>query len=159
MFTSQINRGWRRQGGPNVAALAGIPPFDRYPARMLTPLAVNADRLKLPEGTVLAREGSRARQVVGVVAGTVGAGRGGRPIGVLGPGTWIGTTELLEDRPHGLSFVAGEGLEVLVLTAPAFRWAASTLPGLGAQCALAQWRAQQAADPAPGGYSRSGLIG
>jgi hypothetical protein len=34
------------------------------------------------------------------------------------------------DRAHDCTLVAGEGLEVLVLNGPAYRWAVQTLPGL-----------------------------
>jgi CRP-like cAMP-binding protein len=120
----------RRSRRPDLSALAGIPPFDRYRGNMLTPLAVNADRLRLAAGTVVARQGRRAREVVVVVAGVLLATHGDRPAGLLGPGSWIGAAEVREERAHGVTLVAGEGLEVLVLTAPAYRWAVQTLPGL-----------------------------
>jgi hypothetical protein len=113
-----------------VTVLTGVAPFDRYPPAMLAPLAVHADRLEMRDGTVVAQEGQRAREVAVVVAGVLLAHRGGRPIGLFGPGTWVGAAELLDDRPHALTLVAGEGLEVLVVTVPAYRWALQTLPGL-----------------------------
>jgi CRP-like cAMP-binding protein len=121
----------RARRRPDVSVLAAVPPFDRYARSSLAPLVPHADRLRVADGTVVAREGYRARQLVIVTAGVLLASRDGRPIGALGPGTWIGADELLEDRAHDYTLVAGEGLEVLVLNGPAYRWAAQTLPGLG----------------------------
>jgi CRP-like cAMP-binding protein len=120
----------RARRRPDVTVLAAVPPSDRYARSSLAPLIPHADRLRVAEGTIVAHEGHRARQVVIVVAGVLLATRGGRPVGAMGPGTWIGAAELLEDRAHDCTLVAGEGLEVLVLNGPAYRWAVQTLPGL-----------------------------
>jgi CRP-like cAMP-binding protein len=100
--------------------------------------------LLLADGTVVAREGHRAGQVVVVTAGVLLATRAGRPVGALGPGTWIGAEEVLADRTHDCTLVAWEGLEVLVLTVPAYRWAVQTLPGLAEVRVLDLRRAQAA---------------
>ena len=120
-------RGRRR---PDVSVLAEVPPFDRYAHTSLAPLVPHADRLRLADGAVVVREGHRAREVVVVVAGALLATRDGRPVEALGPGTWIGGDELLADRAHDCTLVALEGVEVVVLNGPAYRWAIKTLPGL-----------------------------
>jgi CRP-like cAMP-binding protein len=79
---------------------------------------------------VVVREGHRARELVVVVSGALLATRGGRPVEALGPGTLIGDEEVLADRAHDRTLVALEGVEVLVLNGPAYRWAVQTLPGL-----------------------------
>jgi hypothetical protein len=56
--------------------------------------------------------------------------RSKQPVGAFGPGTAVGGAELLTGAVHQATLVAGEGLEVLVLAGPAFRYAAQTLPGL-----------------------------
>jgi CRP-like cAMP-binding protein len=127
-----------------VAVLAEVPPFDRYARTSLAPLIPHADRLRLAEGTVVVREGHRARQLVIVVAGALLATRGGRPVGALGPGTWIGGDEVLADRAHDSTLVALEGVEVLVLNGPAYRWAVQTLPGLADARVLDLRRAEDA---------------
>ena len=111
------------------SALAGVAPFDRYDARTLAPLGRHADRLRVGEGTVLAHAGRPAREVIRVLAGEVSLIT---PGGVerRGPGTWIGAEPLLARTAHRATVVAGAGVEVLVLPAPAFRWAAQVLPGL-----------------------------
>jgi CRP-like cAMP-binding protein len=116
----------------DVTRLAEVPPFDRYARTSLAPLIPHADRLLIADGTVVVREGRRARELVIVVAGALLATRAGRPVGALGPGTWIGAQELLSDGAHDCTLVAAEGLEVLVINGPAYRWAVQTLPGLAA---------------------------
>jgi CRP-like cAMP-binding protein len=120
----------RARRRPDVALLAEVPPFDRYARTSLAPLIPHADRLRIADGIIIIREGQRARQLVIVVAGALLATRGGRPVGALGPGTWVGAQELLTGSAHDCTLVAAEGLEVLVLNGPAYRWAVQTLPGL-----------------------------
>jgi CRP-like cAMP-binding protein len=120
----------RARRRPDVTVLAEVPPFDRYARTSLAPLIPHADRLRVADGTVVVREGRRARQLLIVVAGALLATRGGRPVGALGPGTWIGGEELLTDGTYDCTLVAAEDLEVLVLNGPAYRWAIQTLPGL-----------------------------
>ncbi|MGH9112361.1 MAG: cyclic nucleotide-binding domain-containing protein [Acidimicrobiales bacterium] len=123
----------RRRADPSV--LLGVAPFDRYRRRALAPLAAHADRLRVTSGTVFAREGHLARELVIVLSGAVLATRGGQPVGAFGPGTAIGGAELLAGGVHQATLVAGEGLEVLVLAGPAYRYAAQTLPGLAGDVA------------------------
>jgi CRP-like cAMP-binding protein len=120
----------RARRRPDVSVLAEVPPFDRYARTSLAPLIPHADRLRLAEGAIVVREGHRARELVIVVAGALLATRDGRPVEALGPGTWIGGDELLADRAHDCTLVALEGVEVVVLNGPAYRWAIQTLPGL-----------------------------
>lgn len=119
---------------PDVSVLRAAAPFAAYDHRTLAPLAAHADRLDPRPGTPLARAGEHAREVVIVVDGdAVVMGRGG--VERLGPGSWVGAREVLGGAAHGHTVVAGDGLRVVVLPAPAFRWAAQMLPGLRAQVA------------------------
>jgi CRP-like cAMP-binding protein len=127
-----------------VSVLAEVPPFDRFAHTSLAPLVPHADRLRLAEGAIVVREGHRARQLVIVVAGALLATRDGRPVEALGPGTWIGGDELLADRAHDCTLVALEGVEVVVLNGPAYRWAIQTLPGLADERVLDLRRAEDA---------------
>jgi CRP-like cAMP-binding protein len=117
-----------------VSVLRAAAPFAAYDTRALAPLAAHADRLDPRPGTPLARAGEHAREVVIVVDGdAVVIGRGG--VERLGPGSWVGAREVLSGTAHGDTVVAGDGLRVVVLPAPAFRWATQMLPGLRAQVA------------------------
>jgi CRP-like cAMP-binding protein len=119
---------------PDVSVLRAAAPFAAYDTRALAPLAAHADRLDPRPGTPLARAGEHAREVVIVVDGdAVVMGRGG--VERLGPGSWVGAREVLSGATHGDTVVAGDGLRVVVLPAPAFRWATQMLPGLRNQVA------------------------
>jgi CRP-like cAMP-binding protein len=114
--------------------LRAAAPFAAYDTRALAPLAAHADRLDPRPGTPLARAGEHAREVLIVVDGdAVVMGRGG--VERLGPGSWVGAREVLSGATHGDTVVAGDGLRVVVLPAPAFRWATQMLPGLRTQMA------------------------
>ena len=119
---------------PDVSVLRAAAPFDAYEERALAPLAAHADRLDPRPGTPLARAGEHAREVVMVVEGEAVVMH---PGGVerLGPGSWVGAREVVGGDAHGVTVVAGDGLRVVVLPAPAFRWATQMLPGLLAQVA------------------------
>ena len=136
----------RARRRPDVTLLAEVPPFDRYARTSLAPLIPHADRLRIADGTVVIREGHRARELVIVVAGALLATRAGRPVGALGPGTWVGAQELLASRAHDCTLIAAEGLEVLVLNGPAYRWAVQTLPGLAEVQVLDLRRVEAALD-------------
>jgi CRP-like cAMP-binding protein len=111
--------------------LTDVAPFDRYRfrRRSLAPLVAGADRLTVPPGTTLARPGRAAHEAVVVVSGEVlvmsDAGVERR-----GPGAWIGAREVLDGKRYAAAVVAGDDLDVVVLTPPALRWAARELPGL-----------------------------
>lgn len=114
---------------PDTSVLRTAPPFTRYDDRALAPLARHADRLDLPAGVALARRGERAREAAVVVAGeAIVIGGGG--VARLGPGEWVGAREALAGTAHATTVVAGDGLRVVVLPAPALRWASQILPGL-----------------------------
>jgi CRP-like cAMP-binding protein len=125
-----------RDGSP----LAGVAPFDGFPPRRLRGLAAHADRVRVPEGTVLAREGGLVHELLVVLRGEVVATRTGTGTGAgagrqgsgdrLGPGARFGALELVTGAPHPATLVAGPGLEVLVVNGPAYRGAAQVLPGL-----------------------------
>jgi CRP-like cAMP-binding protein len=115
---------------PDVEPLASVAPFDRYPRRHLRQLAAHTDRVTVPEGTVLAREGGLVHEVVVVVDGEVVASRRDGCERRLGTGARLGARELVSGAPHADTLIAGTALEVLVVNGPAYRGAAQTLPGL-----------------------------
>jgi CRP-like cAMP-binding protein len=110
-------------------ALSGVAAFAGYDARTLAPLARHADRLRVPAGTLIARAGRPAREAVLVLGGDVAVITAGG-VERRGPGTWVGADEVAGRGRQPATVVAGDGLEVLVLAAPAFRWALQVLPGL-----------------------------
>lgn len=115
---------WRRA---DVSVFDGVAAFAGYDHRALAPLARHADRLALTPGTTVAHEGHRTNEVVIVLAGELRAHLGGIEVGTLGAGTVVGASEELAGTPHEHTVVAADGVEVLTLTGPAYRWAARTL--------------------------------
>jgi hypothetical protein len=112
----------------NNSLLASLRPFARHDPDLLAVLDAQSDRLTLRPGTVVARRGARAREAVVVLAGEVhGEDDDGL---VLGPGAWLGHEQLLTGRPHDETLVVGgAGATVVVVNAPAYRWALRALPG------------------------------
>ena len=112
----------------NASLLATLPPFARHDPELLAVLDAQADRLALRPGTVVARRGARAREAVVVLAGELHGEDDDR--NVLGPGAWVGHEQLLTGRPHDETLVVGgAGASVVVVNAPAYRWALRALPG------------------------------
>lgn len=114
------------------SVLAGLAPFAACPPPVQRLLAPHTDVLRPPPGTVLARQGATAREVVVVVAGEVALERDGRACSSLGPGASFGGDEVLTGAAHAFTVVAGPGVELRVVNGPAFRAAAPHLPGLAA---------------------------
>jgi CRP-like cAMP-binding protein len=107
------------------SALDGVAPFDGLPRRVRRELAIHADRLRLPAGTVVVTEGTPAREFVQVVAGEVVARDRDGAARVAGPGTTIGAAPVLAHAAHPASWVALTDVELVVIDAPAYRWFAS----------------------------------
>jgi CRP-like cAMP-binding protein len=125
-----MGRGVMGRRHPDIGPLATVAPFDRVPRRRLRRLAAHADLVRVPEGTVLAREGGLVHELVVVVSGEVVASHRGAGERHLGAGTRFGARELVTGARHPETLVAGHELEVLVVNGPAYRGAVQTLPAL-----------------------------
>jgi CRP-like cAMP-binding protein len=105
-----------------VTTLTAWPPFDQVPDDVWPMLAEHTDRLSVPAGSVLAREGELARQFVLVLDGEV-ATSGVEQTTLRDPGVQIGARELMWGQPYDATWTALSELDVLVVNGPAFRWA------------------------------------
>jgi CRP-like cAMP-binding protein len=114
---------------PDLSALAEIDLFAGYTPGDLAPLAPHVDRLVVMPGVTLAHEGRRPHEVVVVLSGDVVERRDGVDVGRRGAGAVIGAREELEGTAHEATLVAGSAVDAVVITGPAFRWAAQSLPG------------------------------
>jgi CRP-like cAMP-binding protein len=108
-----------------------LAPFASCPRPVRRQLAAHTDVLRPAAGTVLARQGAVAREVVVIVAGEVDVEHDGRPAAPLGPGGWFGGEEVLHGDPHRCTITAREGVDLRVVNGPAFRAAAAHLPPPG----------------------------
>jgi CRP-like cAMP-binding protein len=106
-----------------TSPLSSVAPFDQLAPAALREIEPHVDRLQMRAGTVLAREGHRAREFIVVLRGEVAATRGGSDVDHLGPGTQIGGRALLDGSVHARTWQATSDLDVLVLNAQAYRWA------------------------------------
>jgi CRP-like cAMP-binding protein len=107
---------------------SAVAPFAAVDHRALTPIAPHVDHLPIGQGTVVAREGEHARQFVVVLSGEVVATRDGAELARFGPGAQIGGSGVLDGEPFGSTLTAGTELDVLVVSAPALRWAVQEVP-------------------------------
>jgi CRP-like cAMP-binding protein len=89
-------------------------------------LAAHTDIVRVPAGHVLAQAGSRARQYLTIVDGEA-ATEGARRVG---PGAGIGGRELVDGTAFDRSVVATTDCTIVVVTAPAMRWALQEIDGL-----------------------------
>lgn len=127
-----------RRPRPDVSAFAGAAPFAGYGAHELAPLAPHADRLVVLPGAALAEAGRRPHEVLVLLSGAAYVSGGPADGDVLAPGAVIGAREELAGQSHAATVLAGAGVSALVLTGPAFRWAAQSLPGLRDRLGLDQ---------------------
>lgn len=109
----------------DFAQLRAVAPFDQCGDDALRVLAPHADQLHLRAGTVLAREGTSAREFIVVLSGEVTAMRSNAMVDHTGAGTQIGGSALVDDVAHDTTWMADSDLDVLVVNGPAYRWAAS----------------------------------
>ena len=124
-----------RRNRPDVSVFAGTDLFAGYDERALAPLAAHADRLTVLPGAALARAGRHPHEVVVLLSGEAHVVGGPADGSTLGPGAVIGATEELYGVSHAATVEATSGVSALVLTGPAFRWAALELPGFRARLA------------------------
>jgi CRP-like cAMP-binding protein len=110
-----------------LAALSSVPPFDQVGVAALRDLAPHVDHLQVPAGTVLARQGRAARELVVVLDGQVEATRAGDVVDHGRAGSLIGADEVLRHAPHEATWTARSDLDVVVVNGPAYRWAAQVV--------------------------------
>jgi CRP-like cAMP-binding protein len=127
-----------RRPRADVSAFAGAAPFAGYGAHELAPLAPHADRLVVLPGAALAEAGRRPHEVLVLLSGEAYVAGGPADGARLSAGAVIGAREELTGESHAASVIAGAGVSALVLTGPAFRWAAQSLPGLRDRLGLDQ---------------------
>lgn len=106
-----------------VTTLTAWPPFDQVPDDLRPVLSEHTDRLCVPAGSVLARQGELARQFVLVLDGEIATSGSDGQITLRDAGVQIGGRELMWDEPYDATWTALSDLDVLVVNGPAFRWA------------------------------------
>lgn len=110
--------------------LSRIPLFAGCSDRDLEHLARAADRVRLPEGTRLTRQGDIGREAFVILSGSADVDRDGERVAEIGPGDVVGELALLDGGPRSATVTATSDIETLVLTRPAFTAVLDEIPML-----------------------------
>jgi len=113
-----------------VELIAAVPLFARCSKRELGEIASLADELSLPAGRKLTDEGGSGHEFVVIVAGAAEVKRGGRVLGRLGAGDFLGEIALVTGRPRTATVTTTEPSRLLVVGARDFRRLLRDLPSL-----------------------------
>jgi CRP-like cAMP-binding protein len=110
--------------------LRGIPMFTSLSNRDLASVARLMDRIDLPAGRVLVKEGRPGNECFVIDDGTVSVTRGGRTVALLGPGDVLGELAILSGGPRDATGTATTPVTVYVLTRSAFQGVLSEVPAV-----------------------------
>jgi hypothetical protein len=108
---------------PDVGPLLRVPALTQADRRRLAELVPSTDVLRLPPGQALVTAGAPAAELIVLLSGQVAVLHPDGTGAVLRAGTQVGLHELLAYRRHAATVVALTPLEVVVVNAPAVRWA------------------------------------
>ena len=116
---------------PNVnERLRSIPMFRGCSTKDLAVLARLMDRVDLPAGRVLVREGKPGRECFVIDEGKVSVTRDGVEVAVLGPGDVLGELAILSGGSRDATGTAVTPIRVYVLTQGAFQGALAEVPSV-----------------------------
>jgi CRP/FNR family transcriptional regulator, cyclic AMP receptor protein len=104
-----------------VEMLRAVPLFAQCSKRELEEVAGVTDEVSLAAGRVVIREGARGGEFLVVIDGTLDVERGGRSVGTIRAGEFVGEISLVTGRPRNATVTATEDVRALVLTDRAFR--------------------------------------
>jgi CRP/FNR family transcriptional regulator, cyclic AMP receptor protein len=113
-----------------VELIRQVPLFADCSPKELTEVALLADELALPAGRELTREGAAGREFVVLVEGTAQVRHGDTAIADLSAGDFVGEISLVTGEPRTATVVATSDVDVLVISAHAFRQLMADAPGI-----------------------------
>lgn len=113
-----------------IELIKSVPLFSRCTKRELAALALEADEVILPEGTVLTRQGASGRQFIVIVEGAAVVKKNGRTINRLGRGDFLGEIALISGAPRTATVATTAQTQMLVLTDRAFRRVTKEMPSV-----------------------------
>jgi CRP-like cAMP-binding protein len=103
----------RRSPTNKASALRSVPELAMLPAPRRAELAELFDELRVPAGSVLARAGRQASELVLIVDGRATA-VGAEPSRTLGPGQFVGAPEVVGRAGHIATVIADTPMHLLV---------------------------------------------
>ena len=113
--------------------LKTIPLFAGLNRKERRALAPRADEVNLEQGRVIVREGEWPYEFFAIEEGTVEVRRGDQLLAELGRGDFFGEMALVGDTRRNASVVATTAVQVVVMTAQAFRQTSRELPEVAAK--------------------------
>ena len=128
-------------------AIRGVPLFATCSKKELALVARIADRLTLPSGQALIREGSYGSEFFIILSGTADVLKGEEVIATIGPGDFCGEIASVERVPRTATVTTSSPVDVLVIRGAALSGLRDQLPGVD-QAVLEQIARRHSADDA-----------
>jgi CRP/FNR family transcriptional regulator, cyclic AMP receptor protein len=111
--------------------LRGVELFSHCRKGDLARIASLADVIECPAGKTLTQEGESGWEFFVVVYGEATARRGGRRLGTIGPGSFLGEMSLLDQGPRTATVTADTDMQLLVLSSRSFSQLIDEVPAVG----------------------------
>ncbi len=108
--------------------IRAIPLFRTAPRSRRAELARLADRITVPAGQVLARQGALAHEFFVIIDGIVDVIRDGEVVAVLGPGDFFGEIALCGDPRRTATVVTASEVDLTVIARREFRTMIARFP-------------------------------
>lgn len=112
--------------------IRAIPLFQTVPPRRRIEVASNADRVTVPTGRVVTRQGDLAHEFFVIIDGHADVIRDGMFVARLGPGDFFGEIGLVGKPFRTATVIAGSELDVAVISRRAFRTLIMRFPDFAA---------------------------
>jgi len=112
-----------------VPDLAEVPLFSACSKKDLQLLSKRTERVHVPAGKVLVREGAAGAEFFVILDGEAEVSRHGRRVATLGPGDFFGDLALLDRAPRNATVTAKTEMELAVLGQREFAAMIDEVPG------------------------------
>ena len=107
-----------------------VPLFSACTKKDLTLLAKHSERVKIPAGDTITREGRIGYEFYVILEGKASVQRGGKEVAVLGAGDFFGELSLLDRAPRNATVVALTDVDTVMLGQREFTAALDLVPTL-----------------------------
>ncbi len=112
-----------------VDDLAQVPLFSACSKKDRQQITRRAERVEVPAGRVLVREGAAGAEFFVIIDGTAEVSMHGQTVATLGPGAFFGDLALLDKAPRNATVTAVTPMELLVLGQREFAAMIDEVPG------------------------------
>ena len=111
-----------------VSMLGGVAFFDGFSPDELHRVAELAEEMSADEGALLIDQGRVGQECYVIAEGEAGVLAGDELIATIGPGSIVGESALIEQRPRNASVVATTPMQLIVFDTAAFKTLLSEMP-------------------------------